>query len=632
MHHTSLRAAKAALFALPLILSACGGGSNEVASATSARLLPEVAASEIISIEGNSTDYTITPSATGVTVTSLNGQATQVPAGIKRLWFNDRVIALDTEGVAGQAYRLYQAAFDRQPDIGGLGVNISAMEAGNQTLEMVAAYFVISPEFTSRYGQLDNTAFVTRLYANVLDRAPDPQGLAFHVGHLNTGRYNRAQTLIHFSESPENKTKVSGAIANGMVFIPASGVRPPPQTNPNPDPDPNSDPNQNPATPGQPGQPPLTIDPPPNYMQPAEECVDVSEQNATGVRNCRRITDYTRRLLPGTYTGKTTTASNSAECSVTLTPQGVLEFRQATGAGTEQFNVWPAPNPGNPNAGNEWNALVSTRSASDQNVTESEEYRAKDSLRNVFGHIKWHRESGEGPYSAFGASTNPLLKSFTCNNMHRTAIPPTGETRLHLQKSERAGAESGWDIVHDANISVRAVNLDIKDASGNVVVPLDFFMRVEAVNQRFRFRFEQRTAQANATSHFGLRTGRMLFQIENRTTKTITGYRFTLEDITQPMTSPPASTIHPGYAHWHLGTNPEATASCSSTTFCYAGTQAEAKELIVYTGHGRLDQTIANPDGQIQVRGGDGFGIHQWEVQGQNRNFDLIVEPVFAPN
>jgi hypothetical protein len=32
-----------------------------------------------------------------------------------------RAVALDVDGAAGQAYRLYQAAFDRAPDKNGLG-------------------------------------------------------------------------------------------------------------------------------------------------------------------------------------------------------------------------------------------------------------------------------------------------------------------------------------------------------------------------------------------------------------------------------------------------------------------------------------------------------------------------------
>ena len=76
-----------------------------------------------------------------------------------------------------------------------------------------------SPEFQARYGALNNTQFVAQLYANVLDRAPDSGGLAYHVGHLNAGM-TRADVLVGFSESPENQANVIGQIEHGMLFLP----------------------------------------------------------------------------------------------------------------------------------------------------------------------------------------------------------------------------------------------------------------------------------------------------------------------------------------------------------------------------------------------------------------------------
>jgi hypothetical protein len=125
-------------------------------------------------------------------------------------------LAFDIEGHGGQAYRLYQAAFDRVPDLWGLGYQIHDLDVG-VTLEQVAANFIASPEFQSTYGTLDNTAFITLLYRNVLDRAPDPGGLQYHLGEFAQGD-TRAQMLIHFSESPENKGNVLGAIQDGMEF------------------------------------------------------------------------------------------------------------------------------------------------------------------------------------------------------------------------------------------------------------------------------------------------------------------------------------------------------------------------------------------------------------------------------
>ena len=111
----------------------------------------------------------------------------------------------------------YKAAFDRVPDIGGLGYQMHDLDVGF-ALTRVAGNFIASPEFQSTYGNVDNSQFVTLLYNNVLDRAPEDAGLAYHVNRLATGA-TRADVLIGFSESPENQANVIGAIEYGMIYV-----------------------------------------------------------------------------------------------------------------------------------------------------------------------------------------------------------------------------------------------------------------------------------------------------------------------------------------------------------------------------------------------------------------------------
>jgi hypothetical protein len=88
----------------------------------------------------------------------------------ERLVFDDVNVALDIDGTAGTAYRLYQAAFARVPDATGLGYWISVLDDG-ANLRNVAANFLGSAEFAKNYGtNLDNATLVTRLYQNILDR------------------------------------------------------------------------------------------------------------------------------------------------------------------------------------------------------------------------------------------------------------------------------------------------------------------------------------------------------------------------------------------------------------------------------------------------------------------------------
>jgi hypothetical protein len=70
--------------------------------------------------------------------------------------------------------RLYQAAFDRVPDQGGLTVNVDALRAGGSDLAIAQA-FVVSPEFSAHYGgTVVNGAFISALYQNVLGRSASP--------------------------------------------------------------------------------------------------------------------------------------------------------------------------------------------------------------------------------------------------------------------------------------------------------------------------------------------------------------------------------------------------------------------------------------------------------------------------
>ncbi|HPU54050.1 MAG TPA: DUF4214 domain-containing protein, partial [Burkholderiaceae bacterium] len=67
-----------------------------------------------------------------------------------------------------------------------------------------------------------NAQFVTQLYRNVLHRDPEPaaggqDGYSFWLNALNNG-FPRAQELVQFSESPENKLNVIGVIADGFEF------------------------------------------------------------------------------------------------------------------------------------------------------------------------------------------------------------------------------------------------------------------------------------------------------------------------------------------------------------------------------------------------------------------------------
>jgi hypothetical protein len=169
---------------------------------------------------GKFSDYKIATNSLGQITTTdkvlgRDGQDSFV--NVERFKFDDGVIAIDINGNAGQAYRLYKAALDRVPDAGGLGYWISALDRG-VSLQDVAGGFVNSTEFRNNfYGDGSNATFVTALYHNVLDRTPDAGGYAFWNQALSNGT-SREAVLVGFSESLENNANTIGLIGGGIVY------------------------------------------------------------------------------------------------------------------------------------------------------------------------------------------------------------------------------------------------------------------------------------------------------------------------------------------------------------------------------------------------------------------------------
>ena len=167
----------------------------------------------------NSTAVVISKSGVSTVVTNSATGEVDTLVNVERIKFADTAIALDTGEVGGKAYRVYQAAFNRIPDVGGLGYWIGRMDSG-VSLSEVAQGFVSSAEFKALYGASPtNAQIVIKFYDNVLHRAPDSGGYNYWLGMLNSG-LTFANALAAFSESPENVSGVSAVIEKGMRYTP----------------------------------------------------------------------------------------------------------------------------------------------------------------------------------------------------------------------------------------------------------------------------------------------------------------------------------------------------------------------------------------------------------------------------
>ncbi len=112
---------------------------------------------------------------------------------------------------AGSVTRLYKAAFLRNPDSGGLTHWVNARWGGKGLVSM-ADHFAASSEFQTRYGTLDDGAYVDRIYQNVFGRLPDSGGRAYWVGKLAAGA-GRGTVLFELSDSNEYRSRTSADVA-----------------------------------------------------------------------------------------------------------------------------------------------------------------------------------------------------------------------------------------------------------------------------------------------------------------------------------------------------------------------------------------------------------------------------------
>jgi hypothetical protein len=172
---------------------------------------------DVVNYNLSSDNYTLSSTSNGWLCLDKSQGKEDSLNGISRVIFSDKILAIDIQGNAGQAFRLYQAALDRTPDERGLAGWIKFMDEGGALTNM-AQQFIDSQEFRTKYGALDDRNFINQLYLNVLDRNGEPSGINGWVGGLANG-LSRADVLKGFSESSENQANVIGQIKNGIPYV-----------------------------------------------------------------------------------------------------------------------------------------------------------------------------------------------------------------------------------------------------------------------------------------------------------------------------------------------------------------------------------------------------------------------------
>jgi hypothetical protein len=161
---------------------------------------------------GERADYTLTKTATGYAVHST-GEGVDTLQNVERLQFLGSSLAfnIDSPSSAGGIYRLYGAAFNRTPNLAGLGFYIALADKSASAADM-AIGFTYSAEFQKAFGTAisDNFAtganianLVTAFYTNVLQRAPDTAGRDWYANEVTIHARTVGQVLAEIADSPE---------------------------------------------------------------------------------------------------------------------------------------------------------------------------------------------------------------------------------------------------------------------------------------------------------------------------------------------------------------------------------------------------------------------------------------------
>src|SRR5476649_1551593 len=214
--------------ALALAVSGCGGTSSTPAPETKSielvqsRVMDATTPSDgSIVIAGYRANYTISKAQdTGiVTLTNKVTGAVQTYANPPLIKFVDKYTSFDVVGPPGQVYRLYQAAFNRTPDLPGLGFWIYANQQGHDIYD-IGNGFILSNEFVTNNGaNTNNAAFINIMYEDVLHRTGDAGGVAWWNAALDSGA-SRPSVLFGFSDSAENENNVNPSLLNGFDYVP----------------------------------------------------------------------------------------------------------------------------------------------------------------------------------------------------------------------------------------------------------------------------------------------------------------------------------------------------------------------------------------------------------------------------
>ncbi len=204
-----------------------GSGDDTIQESAGSDVIDGEGGNDTVVYGGSRSDYQQQLLGLGMVRVDKPGGNSDTLFNIERIDLTDGDFVFDIDSPnIGFSYRIYQAAFGRTPDEGGLrfwtGVLDGLDERGwsdEVKQQYIATQFNQSDEFRDLYGaNPSNFDYIDAMYVNVLFRLPDQEGYDFWVGGMENG-LTREQILIAFSESDENVQNNQENLDNGVWVV-----------------------------------------------------------------------------------------------------------------------------------------------------------------------------------------------------------------------------------------------------------------------------------------------------------------------------------------------------------------------------------------------------------------------------
>jgi hypothetical protein len=233
-----------------VIENATGGSGNDtLIGNSSANLLQGNAGNDVLdggagidtAVYTGSYDQYVIKAATGGYTVALRADGSQdALSNIERLAFRDGTLALDMNSLADDALqaqyvalaqKFYVAYFGRPADANGLANMVAQFAAAKvpTTTEAFASAYYTSATVKALVDSFGNSAesaalyhgsnddFVTGIYAHLLGRTPDQEGLDYWSGTLDAGSVVRGLAALSIMAGAEANTTTQGKIDAALI-------------------------------------------------------------------------------------------------------------------------------------------------------------------------------------------------------------------------------------------------------------------------------------------------------------------------------------------------------------------------------------------------------------------------------